>query len=519
MKVKDNNKEFLTILKKVRLRLGFKKAVYNIFLFLSIGLGISLAAVLASRFVPIYNLYIKLLLFLGALLAFALLFSIIKAPSLSSAALCIDSYGLSERTITALEIKEENSPFAEFQKEDALQHLKSFDYKKNIKLIKNSKYAFISLGLFAMLSVMYFIPNPMKDIAIEKHKLSEIKKEEINKVKKVEKELAQNEKLKPFDKNDLQKKLSTLKEELKEAKDEKEINKAIEKADKKLEMVKSKYDKEELKKLADTLEKNELTKKLAKLINLNNTDMLKQAVKTLSEQLKNLNKEQIKELAENMSKLSKELKNNEELKNALSVLAQKMAGGELGDISSEMEQFAKSLEHLMNSGEYKKAVAQMQRELNDGEDGAMTAEGSNSSGGGNSGNNGIKPGQGQGRGSSGAGGGTDMGEENPTPTQMQNSGLNKKDGSERKEGEYEKIFTPKTLGGQGEKSQLTGKKNNSGTSENVNSEKGINVRGESVPYNKVIGSYKQSASQSMESSSIPEGMKDIIKNYFTSLEE
>jgi hypothetical protein len=187
-----------------------------------------------------------------------------------------------------------------------------------------------------------------------------------------------------------------------------------------------------------------------------------------------------------------------------------------------MEQLAGNLQELMNSDEFQEALAQVQSQLgqgqNEGEGGSMSAQsGSQGNQAGNQPGSSNQPGQGAG--GSGAGSGTDMGQENPAVTPVQPSGLNKKQGSEKKNREYEKIFTSKTLGGEGEKSQLTGNKNNNGNSEMVTSENGINVRGEDVPYNQVIGSYKEQAVQNMESSEIPEGMKEIIKNYFSSLEE
>jgi len=45
------------------------------------------------------------------------------------------------------------------------------------------------------------------------------------------------------------------------------------------------------------------------------------------------------------------------------------------------------------------------------------------------------------------------------------------------------------------------------------------VRGSSVPYNQVIGQYKDKAMESIKASDIPPGMKDMVKEYFTSLEE
>lgn len=519
--MREDNKAFLAILKKVKLRMTFAKAISNLFFVLAIVLTVEIGVYIISRFVPIYNVYGSLVIAVPAAVFIVLITAVFKRASLQDAALKIDSMGLKERTVTSLELIEEGSAFAELQRSDAYENLKSFNYKQSIKLTPSPRYVIITGVLALCLIISAFIPNPMKDIAFEKHRINQLKKEEINKIKKVEKEVAKNEKLTPIEKNEVEKKLTELKQDLKEAKSEKEINKAIEKTDKKLELVKEKYNGEDLKKISEALAKNEATKSLADIINNGDKELLKEGLKQAAQEIKNLSPEQLKALAENLSKLSKELMNNEELRDALGKLSQKLAGGQLGDINEEMGEFASSLQELMNSDEFKDALAQIQSDLkegqNEGEGGSMSAQGSGQGNQGGSQPGGNQPGQGNG--GSGTGSGTDKGQEDQTPTQVQTSGLNKKESSEKKNGEYEKIFTPKTLGGEGEKSQITGKKNTNGNTEQVTSEKGLNVRGEDVPYNQVIGSYKQRAVESMGSSEIPEGMREIIKNYFTSLEE
>ncbi len=85
--------------------------------------------------------------------------------------------------------------------------------------------------------------------------------------------------------------------------------------------------------------------------------------------------------------------------------------------------------------------------------------------------------------------------------------------------EYEKIFTTRLLGGEGEKDILQGNKNNSGQTKLFQTEQGLTIKGEMLPYNQVIGQYKEEAFQTMEGSQIPQGMQNIVKEYFTSLED
>ncbi|MFD3158563.1 hypothetical protein ACFIJ5_17185 [Haloimpatiens sp. FM7330] len=85
--------------------------------------------------------------------------------------------------------------------------------------------------------------------------------------------------------------------------------------------------------------------------------------------------------------------------------------------------------------------------------------------------------------------------------------------------QYDKVFTSKTLGGSGKKSNITGDKKNNGSMEQIKTQKGVTLRGNSVPYNKVVGEYKNRAMENVKRSDIPDGMKEIVKSYFSSLEE
>lgn len=65
--------------------------------------------------------------------------------------------------------------------------------------------------------------------------------------------------------------------------------------------------------------------------------------------------------------------------------------------------------------------------------------------------------------------------------------------------------------------ELQGKEN-----ENGDFSKGKTINdgpaGEIVPYNTVVEQYKSEALEDMNNSSLPSGMEDIVKDYFTGLE-
>ncbi|NLN47701.1 MAG: hypothetical protein GX154_01080, partial [Clostridiales bacterium] len=126
---------------------------------------------------------------------------------------------------------------------------------------------------------------------------------------------------------------------------------------------------------------------------------------------------------------------------------------------------------------------------------------------------------GQGQGGSGTGTGTGNGSDVVSENGNKGLGIGKKDTTGGDIKEYEKVFATRLLGGEGDKDILQGNKNDNGQTKIFQTEKGLTVKGEMLPYNQVIGQYKEEAFQTMESSQIPQGMQNIVKEYFTSLED
>lgn len=532
------DKELVRIVRRIRDRLHaaymIKAMMFG--LGLSLCIGILLAAV--SRFIPLYNVYGNTVKLSIAAVMLAFFCSAFRTPGNSYAALKADSLGLEERTITALELVGNRSAFAELEKNDALEHLKNLDYRKHISLKPNRRYLLVCLILISVLAVSGFIPNPMDARAEELHRIKSEIAEQQKKADQLAEKVRNNPKLSEEQKKELDKLLTELKAELKDARDEKELSKALGRAEKKLEYVKEKYAPgDDLNKIAEVFSKNEMTGALADMIKNNDGKAFKDNIRQLAEQLKMLSPEEKQKLAEELSRLAEELKNNPELGKAFAQLSDKLASGELGDISSELSQLDQSISELMENESIREAVSELARELRQAggnqdsgqqgrqnqpeqEDGGHQGQGNTPGNSGQPGQGNQPGGNGQGAGQgSGAGSGTGMGNEDQKPIQPGSSGIGKKDGSEKKDGEYEKIFTPKTLGGEGETSNLSGTKGTGGTTEQIVTDKGNTVSGSSVPYNQVVGEYRNKAMESINTSDIPPGMRDMVKEYFTELEE
>ncbi|MBN1430271.1 MAG: hypothetical protein JXB07_18015 [Anaerolineae bacterium] len=125
---------------------------------------------------------------------------------------------------------------------------------------------------------------------------------------------------------------------------------------------------------------------------------------------------------------------------------------------------------------------------------------------------------GQGRGSSGSGRGESNGDGGPggqAGDQMPTDN-GPGDGGER---DYEDIFSPQRVGGEGgEEVDIPGDPG-AGMPTGVEGDLAANPSGSSnVPYNEVWSDYEGAVNQALDSGHIPLGLRDLIKNYFGSLD-
>lgn len=141
---------------------------------------------------------------------------------------------------------------------------------------------------------------------------------------------------------------------------------------------------------------------------------------------------------------------------------------------------------------------------------------------GGSGNSGAQGGNGSGNGGSGGtgkGGGAGEGSTNEDAgySEGESSGAGKKPGGKKVE-EYEAIYDPKRLGGDSETSQVNGTKSGSGQSQWTDVKSVPLGEGGTVPYNEVYEEYRDEAMAGLGEAQIPSGMKDLVRDYFSTLE-
>ncbi len=66
---------------------------------------------------------------------------------------------------------------------------------------------------------------------------------------------------------------------------------------------------------------------------------------------------------------------------------------------------------------------------------------------------------------------------------------------------------------------ITGRDNGGGDSQLIKTTEGLTFAGTAADYETVISAYTGMAYSALNSSSVPEAMKDVVKNYFSELSE
>lgn len=495
--------------------------------------GILLCGVLSfillsvSVFVPFKDCYRVIAIVCILIILGSFIYGVLKLPNIKKIALLIDSKGLKERVITSLCLSNDNSDLAITQKKDTIEKLKNFNYKEKFPIKIDRKKLFKIGVLIVICTGILLVPSTSKTKAKELRNFEKGKSEIINKVEKEKNKIEETEALSKEEKEKLKKLLEDGKNELKDIETNKDINKFLERLNKKLETLKEEVKSEEgkkalenlskelledsmkklqndalkdLNKINEALNKTEEGEKISEALNSGDKEALENQLNNLNNSLKNMSENEKIELAESLSELASSL-SDEELQALMNQTSQGVMNGEI-----DPSELSKELSSLENT-------AKGNNNSNSG-----NGNNSNSNSGNNSSANGGSSGNGSGNGNgsngSGSGNGNGLGNGNGSGTGWNTGSKNGTENtSEPTKGE--EVYIPGREIGSDE--NLTGNKNNNSPSQAVETENGLNFSGEKKDYNEVIGDYSEKELQGIEGSSIPENMKNIVKDYFDGL--
>jgi hypothetical protein len=519
------DKEILSYLRKIKRRIHrniiLDYVVWGIILSLCFGSLISMSALLF----PLYKVHLIALKLVGAGAAAALLIGFTRIPKNSKAARIADSLGLKERVTTSMEFIGVEEGFAVIQKKDTLKELKGLDYKESLTFsFKRKQLILVLIFSFIIIGSM-FIPTPAKSKAEIKYKFEIMQEQKLTNIEKIEKNINKNSVLSEEDRKELLDNLASLKAEVKEAKSVSEIDNSLTKFQIKMDSMKDKYKENDLDNLTSGLSRSETTAALSQAIEKGDKEAINNEIKKLPEALKGITEEEQKKVAQNFADMAKNTE-NEELKKSQSEMAQKLAENnpdKLRELAGSLDNFnnsvQKNIDNMMAKNELKGIQSDFMPEKpmeNQPSQGAsQPGSPNNSEQGGSQPGQGTQPGEGTtpkegtnpGEGKTPEGGSSNnSGEEKPGSGEGSGSGLSKPGSNNSTEGESVYVPSEGEAGGSGEV-----------------------IREGTLPpptepskpqsLDKVIGKYKEKAYENMNSYVIPEAMKDIIKSYFSALEQ
>ncbi|MDD4494125.1 MAG: hypothetical protein PHV32_07215 [Eubacteriales bacterium] len=577
---RDFLRKLFKSIKPLKRRMHLNNAIYLLSVAFLSASGIGLIIAAAALITPIPFAEKTILTAASVIMAAGVPGALLSRPRSLKCLKMADSLGLKERLITAWQFRERKDSVYEVQRQDALNEAGRFDFKSHYpikapirEIVASIVIAVVTVSLLLTGSPARLQAKTIEEVIEENRKQAE-HFEEIKEGLKDEKELTEEQK------QALEEQLNKLIEQLREAKSEEDAIKALSKTNHQLEELYKEQKMQELSQLEQALRGNPSTEGLAEAIKNKDANNLEEALERLKEELAGMNMGERQELAELLEETAESLGEADKESQALSELAAAIenASGEISDedsirIQEAASNLSEAIQNAMastsegsgsagaNAGG---AIGKLMKSLNGakrsiaysaGSSGRFTAQGEqgegegqgsgegegegqgsgsgegqgqgqgSGSGEGQGSGSGEGEGQGQGSGSgegegqgggSGAGGGstnTDGGQGGQDGT-----GNGSKPSGEGGVREFESIYVPERLGGDGTGSSIPGAPGEGGSSQWYEASDVPVEKGAVVSYDKVLQQYKQEAFYHIDSVNIPPMMKDLVREYFTSLE-
>lgn len=467
-------------------------------------------------------------------------------PKMREAALVGDAAGLDEALITALELRDKSDAFSFLQRKSAARKLNGFSVKGAVKLCFPWKTGLLFAAFLAVCFGLMSIPAPARVAANQNHAAVAQLEEKKGDIEKLREALDEEVSLSPASRQELADILDEALAELQ--KPESARDKSYGDALKRLDMKLSKAARGS----SDQAMADHVLS-MAMDLALPSAREANAMAQALEDGLKKMSDPSGKPLADTMGEAA--------LKKLAKDMAMKSAAGGLSredydQLASGSELDASSLKALADDAMGQLAAQNMDIQKlsgdspdgggsdgdgsitgladNSGENGSRggSASGSGSGAGSASGSGGSASGSGNGAGGAGNGsGGSASGSGNGTGSGSgaggasgsgsgTGSGWNygSKQGFERAaagNGASEEMLNlPGGVSGDDE--NLHGQKSGGQTSM-TRTENALTYAGQSVNYSQVLGDYSASAYSQIEQSAIPDGMKDLVRDYFSSL--
>ena len=289
-----------------------------------------------------------------------------------------------------------------------------------------------------------------------------------------------------------------LEKDLKTAKTKKAAEEAVREAQQNMKQLEKESVSKDLKELAETLKQEESTAALSEALEQGDSSAISKAMEQLLQKMAAMDKGQAASLAQQLAEAVENI-SDAELQEALKALEEALENG--ADPSEAGEALKNA---LLSQAQMNSALRSSLQKLNCNVGQQSLAKKAES--------NGESPGgEGQGSEGEGTGGQTTNGGNGGTGTGTGGQGRG------FGHAEPEKIYTRSAAGKDGYDAQLKGTDSEEGQT-TITEHRTMGQAGTSVPYDTVYGQYRNEAMETLENSSVPYGMRELVSDYFATLE-
>lgn len=486
-------KEFLRLLAPLRHKLMAERFL-KWFIYGETAAGIlCLAVVVLSKFwteIPVLPLC-GVFVLLGLLIALTAAFFLRKVTEKETAETA-DALGGAERMITTMELlgKGTQNPVEEMAVADGFAKAKETDFAKLYRMRLPVKVLRV-LALVVVLTIGAGFMPVRRDKDAEVYANAQL--ERIEQVKAEETPVLSKEEKKVF-----LEAAKALEKDLKTAKTKKAAEEAVREAQQNMKQLEKESVSKDLKELAETLKQEENTAALSEALEQGDEAAISQAMEQLLQKMAAMDKGQAASLAQQLAEAAENI-SDEELQEALKALEEALENGADPAEASEALKNALLSQAQVNSA-LRSSLQKLNRNVGQ-QSLAKKVEGEGESTGG------------EGQGAEGEGTGGQTGSGGSGTAGVGNGGQGRGFGH----AEPEKIYTRSAAGKDGYDAQLKGTDSDEGQT-TITEHRTMGQAGTSVPYDTVYGQYRNEAMETLENSSVPYGMRELVSDYFATLE-
>src|SRR6266566_2895887 len=452
---------------------------------------------LIARFIPWATSSYWAFGFAGVILLIAIGAALWYRPSLARSAYYMDIHlALHDRLSTAWELRDNSAPISVLQRHDALQQLSKHTPAASISLWPGRK-RLLTFGIAAIaLALLLLIPNPMNTLLQQQAALQARLNRQIAAFNQARTVIDNRTAISAQERALIDKILREALARLPQSSSEEQAQQSLAQAQSKLNQLRDPQASQKAQARANASSSlqnssNANVSNTGKALATGDSKALANSLHNLASQLNNLTPAQRAQLAQQIERAANQAQDNSQLSSALHQLAKAVADGKPGEVSDATKTIESAAAQDSANQATTNSIDQASQSLQNAANAiAATSDSSN----GQNSSQSQTPGQGQNPGQTKAAG------------QGQGiSGQSGQNNTNNNSGKNEQVFVPGQVG--------------SGTSNiSVDGSTSTVQSGNSVPYSQVIAQYSQMAHDSINNSNIPPDLKNLIQDYFNSLE-